>query len=545
MIRKMPLLLACGLVAATAVPHTLAESKHVFGIHFFDWGSNVDVMSHRTGWCVEANATHDGGPNVGGRQRPATAQGYTLIQRLDWKWEQTIPLGEADQNTFAGQCRDWARQIKKYCRHYSIGNEVEFFGVTPAIYASCFTKVRNAILAEQPEARVIIGHMNNSANQRSVIQIVGRDGYDGLTAHTASSVPTGLLDILDQENARPGVGVYITEFGWVADTNPNSMNVMRNFYLALGQSNRSRARQVYCACWYLYPSYLGKTFSLELSTIDNPAFEAATAIGTSVNSYADNPVLMNDLIADIPDVGTSVTVTWNTNVPARDQMWYAPLGTSGAGNEQISNLNSNLATSHTRVVSPLDPSSAYEVMPTSTRDDYGDAGGRRFKVKTGPWNTLSTPAGAGKMQINWTTDWPADAHVDYGTTTLLGQTTSRTSLAINHAVTLTGLTRGQYYYRVRSSEPNPDGTTRLYMRSPIRTFTVLLFFPDFDEDGDVDQTDFGFFQACYSGPGVIQNDPACLPGRLDADEDIDLNDFGVFQRCVSGPNHPADPDCAN
>ena len=32
------------------------------------------------------------------------------------------------------------------------------------IYASCFQKVRAAIRAVQPEAVVIIGHMNNPAN---------------------------------------------------------------------------------------------------------------------------------------------------------------------------------------------------------------------------------------------------------------------------------------------------------------------------------------------------------------------------------------------
>ena len=103
--------------------------------------------------------------------------------------------------------------------------------------------------------------------------------------------------MLDKEGARPGVGVYITEWGWVADTNPQAMSVMRSFYLEIGASNASRARQVYCACWYLYPDFLGETFSLELATrYDNPAFEAATAIGTSVNSYSANPVIISNLV---------------------------------------------------------------------------------------------------------------------------------------------------------------------------------------------------------------------------------------------------------
>ena len=68
---------------------------------------------------------------------------------------------------------------------------------------------------------------------------------------------------------------------------------------------------------------------------------------------------------------------------------------------------------------------------------------------------------------------------------------------------------------------------------------------DFDQDGDVDQEDFGRFQACYTGGGVPQTDPSCAAGRLDPDEDVDLDDFGTFQLCMSGANVPSDPTCAD
>ncbi|GMU22596.1 MAG: hypothetical protein AMXMBFR13_26810 [Phycisphaerae bacterium] len=74
--------------------------------------------------------------------------------------------------------------------------------------------------------------------------------------------------------------------------------------------------------------------------------------------------------------------------------------------------------------------------------------------------------------------------------------------------------------------------------------TAVPFGPaDFDRDGDVDLSDFGAFQACYSGPSVPQNDPACQDQKLDGDADVDLSDFGIFQNCLSGPHVPADPDC--
>lgn len=68
---------------------------------------------------------------------------------------------------------------------------------------------------------------------------------------------------------------------------------------------------------------------------------------------------------------------------------------------------------------------------------------------------------------------------------------------------------------------------------------------DFDRDGDVDQGDFGTWQRCLTGPGVLVVNPTCNPADLDGDDDVDQNDFGLFQACVSGANQPADPGCAN
>lgn len=73
----------------------------------------------------------------------------------------------------------------------------------------------------------------------------------------------------------------------------------------------------------------------------------------------------------------------------------------------------------------------------------------------------------------------------------------------------------------------------------------LLAKVDFDLDGDVDQSDFGRFQACLSGPAVEQLDPACADARLDADTDVDLHDMTVFVGCFSGSGNPADYRCTD
>jgi hypothetical protein len=75
------------------------------------------------------------------------------------------------------------------------------------------------------------------------------------------------------------------------------------------------------------------------------------------------------------------------------------------------------------------------------------------------------------------------------------------------------------------------------------TLHVITAAADLDLDGDVDQSDFGLFQACYSGAGIAQNDPNCEKARLDGDNDVDATDFAIFQDCLSGAGVLADPDC--
>ncbi|HSW46481.1 MAG TPA: thrombospondin type 3 repeat-containing protein, partial [Phycisphaerae bacterium] len=68
---------------------------------------------------------------------------------------------------------------------------------------------------------------------------------------------------------------------------------------------------------------------------------------------------------------------------------------------------------------------------------------------------------------------------------------------------------------------------------------------DFDRDGDVDMEDFGRFQACLSGSGVPQNNPACAAARFDVDTDVDQADKTKFLKCLTGPVIPANANCAS
>jgi hypothetical protein len=75
-------------------------------------------------------------------------------------------------------------------------------------------------------------------------------------------------------------------------------------------------------------------------------------------------------------------------------------------------------------------------------------------------------------------------------------------------------------------------------------------FADVDEDGDVDQEDFGLLQKCFGGDN--QGWPAeleycrCLDrpeGENLPDGDIDLGDLAAFEACARGPEIPPAPDC--
>jgi hypothetical protein len=98
-----------------------------------------------------------------------------------------------------------------------------------------------------------------------------------------------------------------------------------------------------------------------------------------------------------------------------------------------------------------------------------------------------------------------------------------------------GLDRAQtYYYAAFAYDGVPN-------HAPKVTQSARPAAPaDLNLDGDVDQEDFGQFQACLSGSGTAYG-PGCQDADLDGDDDVDQDDFGVFRLCLGGPN--GQPGC--
>ncbi len=94
--------------------------------------------------------------------------------------------------------------------------------------------------------------------------------------------------------------------------------------------------------------------------------------------------------------------------------------------------------------------------------------------------------------------------------------------------------RTVHYWRI--DEVNNTGTTT----GDLWTFTTKSVTGDFDADTDVDLSDFGYLQRCFSGSGVTPIS-GCQYADLDGDNDVDANDFTLFKNCFGGANQP--PGC--
>lgn len=70
-----------------------------------------------------------------------------------------------------------------------------------------------------------------------------------------------------------------------------------------------------------------------------------------------------------------------------------------------------------------------------------------------------------------------------------------------------------------------------------------VYVGDFDGDDDVDMKDFGYLQACLTGP-LPQTDPTCAAARLDANASVNETDVSIFLDCLSGADlTPPNPAC--
>ena len=120
-------------------------------------------------------------------------------------------------------------------------------------------------------------------------------------------------------------------------------------------------------------------------------------------------------------------------------------------------------------------------------------------------------------------------------------TTLSSSIATT-AYAVTGNLDGDYYYRVRGSNP-ARGFGEFSVLGMTRVYADLA---DGDGDGDHDLEDLADLQRCFAGDGqpVAATCPvASAVFDFDLDLDVDLTDLDVFDACFTGPDGPTPPGC--
>jgi hypothetical protein len=86
------------------------------------------------------------------------------------------------------------------------------------------------------------------------------------------------------------------------------------------------------------------------------------------------------------------------------------------------------------------------------------------------------------------------------------------------------------YVRLFITDPGIDNWAR------IPEFEVYQADPgDFDQDGDVDLTDFARFQSCFTGEGTTQAEATCFFAHFDDDGDVDAGELADLLDALLGP----------
>jgi hypothetical protein len=148
-------------------------------------------------------------------------------------------------------------------------------------------------------------------------------------------------------------------------------------------------------------------------------------------------------------------------------------------------------------------------------------------------NVDLTPSGPGTINFTVTenADWLTVAPTS-------GQTTDTpVTLALTYDVA--ALPAGSYTATVTVTS-NDVANSPQYVTVNVEILSVL---PDLDLDSDVDMTDFGLLQACYTNSGDPSPSIGCEEADFDNSSSVDQMDLVIFQACFSGADVPADLTC--
>lgn len=498
--RPISALLVC---VCTLIGVARADSPWLYGAHWYGTDGDVeDMTAGKCVWVLETVMTYDGNWDADarrGRMETAVARGHTIITRIQPRWGWAVPR-EEEMAAYLNAVADTAHTLRNVCHIWQIGNEMnnpgEYGGgyLDPFDYVDRFKRIRTAIKSiDSPlgEQMVLLGPTSSFAVSYLQMMLMNLDPPD--------------LD---------GIAIH----GYGVNPDPFVMNSLLNFRASY---------QEQLALIDQYGFRYKPVFITEFDRCTDPVNDATQEATSSQFLYLAYQQL--DAWNHTPGTHPIIAAIWF--IYPDDSNWGCYSLRRHKAGPRGADVNLWDAFQH----------AATQGYPAGTTTTALAVSADAFTKET-PYHTNATSDAFTITNIGW-------GAMDYGVTVDADWLETTPAVGVSHGepdeiailYDTVDLPSAEYTTTVRVSATDAiDSPQEIAIR-----IDVLPPPGDQDRDGDVDQEDFGIFQACYSGSGRIQRDPACRFARLDHDVDVDLNDFGIFQGCLSGPNIPADPDCAD
>jgi hypothetical protein len=578
--RRVRRVLALWVCAACGTSVVAQESPYLYGIHDHA-PSPQEYLNHftgggTTGWITATVAVgHNPTETWGVDFRSFSDQGHTVICRINNGYCDsggTIPLPDQYAN-FAIRCANFVANSQG-CSIWVIGNETNLAGewppvgshkpyVSPQSYADCFRQVYDAIKAIRPTHKVCSQAIAPFCPSYPAGSVCGYT-HDSQPLYWVPYMREMLTAIQDNGSGPDGIALHINSRGYDYADIHSTQQV-------------SAAGQMLYFSFYVYKDWIN--YGIPSSMYDLPLYATeCNGIYSWDGTYPDRepdrepykPGWMQEIYAEIN--------RWNTiDAPAAGKpvircvnmyRWSGdPWRIDGIPQKAqiLADLDAAVAQQYRwpdHGIFNSDPPTGTNLAPYSldveTDSVYGP-----------DWSGSNAIDGVVSVSSKWVSaatgpphwlalDLRGDRTVNGYIIRLAGAageptTYNAEALAIQTATSLSGpwVTEGTIDNGAQASIINrsyvPPRTVRyvrLYITDPgidnharIPEFEVWGVFPgyrgDTDGDEDVDQTDFGLFQACYT-PAGTPIPPTCTAAELNNDDVINQSDFTLFLQCLCG-----------
>lgn len=565
-------LLLCLVIAA---PTAAQESPYLYGIHDHDHNSieylNRVAAGGATGWATATVAIGHNPADTGGVDfRSISNAGHTVICRLNngYGEDGTIPV-PAQYANFATRCANFVSQSQG-CKLYVIGNETNLASewpkangwrayVSPQDYANCFRQCYNAIKAVRPDAQVVCqglapfagpygsgsDHDGNPVGwtdymNQMLTAISGTGGIDGIAVHINSRGYT----YNDVHSTAKVNGQYFSFYvykDWVNLGTPPALRRLPYYatecngiyYWKGGHAECTDINNPSCS----YQTHWMEWIYAEINSWNQARAASGEGIYRCVNMYRwcawcdgwniDGSSKETQILADL-----DAAVAWKYRWPDSGGFTVNPPSGENLASYSLSVQTDSIYGSQWAGPKAIDGvvSVASKWVSAGTAPPHWlalDLGGDyvvtgfvvRLPGAAGEPTTYNAEAFAFQTASSLSGPWSTEVSID---------NSSRANVVTRSYVA----PRSLRYVRLYITDAGIDN----YARIP--EFEVWGPFPgykgDMDGDRDVDQGDFGLFQACYTGVGTILP-PACQAADFDGNSLINEVDFTVFRSCLSGP----------